>query len=123
MGFQLRFSWGWQEQVYKRGLEIVMSVASQRIGPDWMEAESVPLLNASSRILRETVLCDVDSPPFDKAIRDGFAVRYEDVQSVPMSLKIVGESRAGMGAVSLDALVRGYERLDLGDASADLAPG
>src|SRR6266446_5311817 len=23
MGFQLRFSWGWQEQVYKRGLEIV----------------------------------------------------------------------------------------------------
>jgi molybdopterin molybdotransferase len=82
----------------ERGLEIVMSVASERARPDWMEAESVPLLHASSRILREAIVCDADSPPFDKAIRDGFAVRFEDVQNVPVTLNVIGESRAGMGA-------------------------
>src|SRR5215467_5958756 len=82
----------------ERGLEIVMSVASERARLDWMEAESVPLLHASSRILREAIVCDADSPPFDKAIRDGFAVRFEDVQNVPVTLTIVGESRAGLAA-------------------------
>jgi molybdopterin molybdotransferase len=88
----------------EHGLDIVTSVASQRIHPDWMEAESVPLIHAASRILRETIVCDADSPPFDKAIRDGFAVRFEDVESVPVELKIIGESRAGMGsAVTINA--------------------
>jgi molybdopterin molybdotransferase len=36
-----------------------------------------------------------DSPPFDKSLRDGFAVRAEDVHQVPVKLRIVGESRAG----------------------------
>jgi len=60
-----------------------------------MPAESVPLVESISRILREDVLADADSPPFDKAVRDGFAVRFEDVAEVPATLSIVGESRAG----------------------------
>jgi molybdopterin molybdotransferase len=82
----------------ERGLEIVMSTATSKQRADWMPTESVPLLDSMHRILREDVFCDADSPPFDKAIRDGFAVRAEDVASVPTTLTIIGESRAGAGA-------------------------
>jgi molybdopterin molybdotransferase len=82
----------------ERGLEIVISTATSKQRADWMPTESVPLLDSMHRILREDVFCDADSPPFDKAIRDGFAVRAEDVASVPTTLTIIGESRAGAGA-------------------------
>src|SRR5215471_8538757 len=81
----------------ERGLEIVLSTATSKQRADWMPTESVPLLDSMHRILREDVFCDADSPPFDKAIRDGFAVRAEDVASVPTTLAIIGESRAGAG--------------------------
>src|SRR2546426_4107054 len=82
----------------ERGLEIVMSTAIAKQRADWMPAESVPLLDSIHRILREDVFCDADSPRFDKAIRDGFAVRFEDLAEVPAVLTVVGESRAGVGA-------------------------
>jgi len=82
----------------EHGLEIVMSVAAKQTRPDWTIAEAVPLPEASSRVLRETILSDADSPPFDKAIRDGFAVRSEDLRNVPKALRVIGESRAGLGA-------------------------
>ena len=82
----------------ERGLEIVTAVAAENARPDWMAAESVPLTEARSRVLRETIVSDADSPPFDKAIRDGFAVRFEDVQTPPSVLTVIGESRAGAGA-------------------------
>ena len=82
----------------ERGLEIVMSVAKSRERPDRMPVESVPLRDSVRRILRDDVLSDADSPPFDKAIRDGFAVRVEDLGSIPVVLSVVGESRAGLAA-------------------------
>src|SRR5881628_1671467 len=82
----------------ERGLEIVMSVAKSRERPDRMPVESVPLRDSLRRILRDDVLSDADSPPFDKAIRDGFAVRFEDLYSVPAVLSVIGESRAGRAA-------------------------
>ena len=82
----------------ERGLEIVMSVAKSRERPDRMPVESVPLRDSVRRILRDDVLSDADSPPFDKAIRDGFAVRVEDLDPIPVVLSVVGESRAGLAA-------------------------
>ena len=82
----------------ERGLEIVMSVAKSQERPDRMPVESVPLRDSVRRILRDDVLSDADSPPFDKAIRDGFAVRVEDLGSIPVVLSVVGESRAGLAA-------------------------
>jgi molybdopterin molybdotransferase len=82
----------------ERGLEIVMSTAMVKQRPDWMAAESVPLIDSLHRILREDIFCDADSPPFDKAIRDGFAVRFEDLVQAPATLTLIGESRAGAGA-------------------------
>src|SRR5215471_1583851 len=82
----------------ERGLEIVMSTAKAKQRPDRMPPESVALLDSMHRILREDVLSDADSPRFDKAIRDGFAVRFEDLTNVPAVLNVIGESRAGLGA-------------------------
>src|SRR6266849_1339030 len=82
----------------ERGLEIVMSVAKSKDRADWMSAEAVPLSDSVHRIIRENVLADADSPRFDKATRDGFAVRFEDVAQVPFVLSVVGESRAGARA-------------------------
>lgn len=82
----------------ERGLEIVMSVAKVKDRADWMAAEQIPLAECSSRVLREDIYCDADSPRFDKSIRDGFAVRFEDLAQIPVTLSVVGESRAGLGA-------------------------
>jgi len=81
----------------ERGLEIVMSVAKSKDRPDWMPAEPVSLVDSIHRIIREDILADADSPRFDKAIRDGFAVRFEDVAQIPSALSVIGESRAGAG--------------------------
>jgi molybdopterin molybdotransferase len=62
-----------------------------------MPAEFVPISESRSRILREDVFSDADSPSFDKAIRDGFAVRHQDLTQVPATLSVIGESRAGRG--------------------------
>ncbi len=82
----------------ERGIEIVLSLAKEKNREDRMAAEFVPLRDSISRILREDVCCDADSPPFDKSVRDGFAVRSEDVTAIPATLKVIGESRAGAGA-------------------------
>ena len=81
----------------ERGLEIVMSTAKAKQRADWMAAEAVDLLESIHRILREDVFCDADSPRFDKAVRDGFAVRFEDLTHVPAVLTVIAESRAGAG--------------------------
>jgi molybdopterin molybdotransferase len=63
-----------------------------------MPAEAVALETCLGRILREDIVADSDYPRFDKAIRDGFAVRAADVTQVPATLEILGESRAGQAS-------------------------
>jgi molybdopterin molybdotransferase len=84
----------------ERGIAIVMDLALELARPDRMPAESVPLTEAMHRILREDVVADSDSPRFDKAIRDGFAVRFEDLATIPAELRVIGESRAGHSAAA-----------------------
>jgi len=57
--------------------------------------EVVPLGEARGRILAEDVLADRDYPPFHRSLRDGFAVRSQDVLTVPARLRLRGEIRAG----------------------------
>ena len=42
--------------------------------------ERVALLESLGRVLAETVSLDSDQPPFARSMRDGFALRSEDVQ-------------------------------------------
>lgn len=57
--------------------------------------ESAELLEASGRVLAETVLADRDFPPFPRATRDGYAVRSADLERTPVTLRVIGEIRAG----------------------------
>lgn len=54
--------------------------------------EAVALAQASGRILAAHALADRDYPPLARSIRDGFAVRSQDL---PGDLHVVGEVRAG----------------------------
>lgn len=54
--------------------------------------ERVGLLDAVGRVLAEEVRAERDQPPFDRATRDGFAVRAADAGG---SLRIAGAVRAG----------------------------
>ena len=57
--------------------------------------EMLPLDQIGGRVLAEDVLADRDYPPFNRSIRDGFAVRSADVSGAPVTLECLGEVRAG----------------------------
>jgi molybdopterin molybdotransferase len=59
------------------------------------EVETVDLLAGLGRVLAEGVVADRDFPPFDRATRDGYAVRAADLAKVPARLEVVGEVKAG----------------------------
>lgn len=56
--------------------------------------EAMPLDETLGLVLAEDILSDIDSPPFDKALMDGFAVRSADVQT-GTELKILEVITAG----------------------------
>ena len=61
---------------------------------DWIDIAREPAA-ALGRVLAQDVAADRDYPPFNRSIRDGFAVRAADAAHVPARLKLVGESKAG----------------------------
>jgi molybdopterin molybdotransferase len=62
--------------------EVVMGRAVEHVG----------LEEASERVLAEALRAGRDQPPFDRATRDGYALRAADIA---MGLKVVGQVRAG----------------------------
>jgi len=78
---------------FEQALSIVQEkISVARPGP---QTESVRLDDSAGRILAGDVAADRDYPPFDRAIRDGFAVRAADLASLPTVLRLHGEVRAG----------------------------
>lgn len=67
-------------------------------------AVEVALRDALGLVTAAPVMAAVDSPPFDNSAMDGFAVLWADVRGVtpeaPVSLAVVGESRAGVPATA-----------------------
>ncbi|MDP9039139.1 MAG: molybdopterin molybdotransferase MoeA [Acidobacteriota bacterium] len=57
-------------------------------------AETVELLLGRERVLAEDIRADRDQPPFDRATRDGFAVRAAE-WSAGGRLRVAGQVRAG----------------------------
>ena len=68
---------------------ILTRVAASRVPPP---IETVRLDAAAGRILAAAVRADRDYPPLARSVRDGFAVRAQDV---PGKLHVAGEVRAG----------------------------
>ena len=52
--------------------------------------------SAIGRVLAENIVADRNYPPFNRSIRDGFAVRAADVVEAGSKLRLIGESRAGI---------------------------
>src|SRR3989440_12785287 len=61
-----------------------------------LPAKTVPLTPAAlGLILAEDIASDIDSPPYDKALMDGYAVRSADLSEGTHALAIIEEITAG----------------------------
>ncbi len=63
--------------------------------------ESVPLLQAVGRTLREPLIADRDFPPYDRVTMDGIAIRYADYAAGTRNFKIDGVGAAGQPQIEL----------------------
>jgi len=62
-----------------------------------LPAETTPLTPATlGRVLAEDIVSDLDMPPYDKAMMDGYAVRSADVAGGQARLEVIEEVTAGM---------------------------
>lgn len=63
--------------------------------------EFLPLLDSQGRVLAKPVTADRDYPPFNRAMRDGYAVRAADLAQLPATLQMIAEIKAGAPAETL----------------------
>ncbi len=78
---------------YDEARQKVIQVAESLARP--LLRTHVEIEQAFGRILATPVFADRDYPPFDRSVRDGFAVRAADAQSPGARVECVGELRAG----------------------------
>jgi molybdopterin molybdotransferase len=78
---------------YTDAREAVIEVAGTIQRP--LHHETIEIEQAFGRILAEPIVADRDYPPFDRATRDGFAVRAVDAAAPGAQLDCIGELRAG----------------------------
>ncbi len=57
--------------------------------------ETIGLTEATGRVLTEEIRAGIEIPPHDNSAMDGFAVRAEDIRTVPAELAVVEELPAG----------------------------
>ena len=60
-----------------------------------LPAVEVPLDDALGLVLADDAVADLDSPPFDKALMDGYAVRSADCTGESAALRVIEEVPAG----------------------------
>jgi molybdopterin molybdotransferase len=77
---------------YREARELVVSRVTGLGGV--LETEVVPLREALGRVLAHDIVSDRDYPPFDRSIRDGYAVHAADTRG-GAQLKCIGELKAG----------------------------
>jgi molybdopterin molybdotransferase len=77
---------------YREARELVIARMTGLAGV--LQTESVPLREALGRVLAHDIVSDRDYPPFDRSIRDGYAVRAADTHP-NAQLNCVGELKAG----------------------------
>ncbi len=71
--------------------------------------EKVELFSAVGRVLAKDLKAVEPSPRFTNSAMDGFALRWQDAENLPLELTIIGESRAGhpfLGAVKKGQAIR-----------------
>jgi molybdopterin molybdotransferase len=77
--------------------EEALKVILERIPAPRSDPDSIALAEASGRRLAVDAPSDVDLPPFEKSMMDGYALRWRDAtEGGEVRLRVVGESRAGV---------------------------
>lgn len=85
-----------------------------------MPAERISLADALGRVLAEDVAARRTQPPKAVSAMDGYAVRSEDVKTIPVTLKIVGHVPAGQsydGTIGSGETVRIFTGAPLPDGA------
>ena len=59
------------------------------------QTERVAILDADSRFLAEDLISELQVPPQDNSSMDGYAMREQDVQTLPAELSVLGVSAPG----------------------------
>jgi len=77
---------------YREARELVIARVTGLAGV--LQTESVPLREALGRVLAHDIVSDRDYPPFDRSIRDGYAVRAAETHP-NAQLNCGGELKAG----------------------------
>ena len=78
-------------------LSVAEALARVTKGLTPLDTEQVTLGEACGRVLAEDVVAGLTQPPFDASAMDGYAVRADDVVTVPATLRLIGEALAGSG--------------------------
>jgi molybdopterin molybdotransferase len=80
--------------------------------------ELASLLDCLGCVLAEPVRADRNFPPFPRAARDGYAVQAADLETLPATLKVVGEIKAGAAPSDLPIVGPGQAAAIMTGASA-----
>jgi len=76
----------------------VEEALSRLLAPlDTLPPEQISIVDGLGRVLAEDVAARRTQPPFAVSAMDGYAVRADDVATVPVELRIVAEVPAGAG--------------------------
>jgi len=77
----------------------VIEVVGARLGSPATEIVEIARnpSQALGRVLSESIVADRNYPPFNRSIRDGFAAKASDLSQPGARLRLIGESRAGVG--------------------------
>lgn len=84
-----------------------ISIVTSSLNP--LSTELIEASSALGRVLAEDVASQLTQPPTDVSAMDGYAIRVEDVDCVPRTLRVIGESAAGAefnGTVEMRQAVR-----------------
>ena len=100
---------------------IVSAQATAILADHSAQAQLCELASAMGRVLATPIAADRDQPPFDRVIRDGFAVRAEDLHD-NSPLTIIGQLRAGEAWSSSLRPVGKHEAVEI-MTGAPLPPG
>jgi molybdopterin molybdotransferase len=85
-----------------------------------LPAETIALSAALGRVTAAAVLAERNHPPFAASAMDGYAVRWDDLASLPTTLTQIGVSQAGLrfaGAVQPGECVRIFTGAPLPDGA------
>ena len=90
-------------------LPVDVALARLLEGEAALPAEEVGIADAAWRVLAADIVSRRTQPPFPASAMDGYAVRADDIANLPVTLRVIGESIAGLrfdGAVGAGETVR-----------------